>query len=272
MARPMAELVLTDDERQTLTTWAEPAQEHPAARHPRPDRPGLRRGPGQQGRRRPARRLLGHRRHLAAAVRRAPAGRPGRRAPARGPAHDHRRRRRAGRHPDAGDQAQGRHPLEHPRHGRGRRAVAVGRRPHLAGLRPEAAPAPRPSSSRPTRSSSRRSATSSGLYLSPPERAIVLCVDEKSQVQALDRTQPLLPMTPGQAERQTHDYVRHGTTSLFAALNVATGEVIGQCHRRHRHQEFLKFLDEVDATRAARSRAWRSTWCWTTTRRTRRRR
>jgi transposase len=86
-----------------------------------------------------------------------------------------------------------------------------------------------------------------GLYMAPPERAIVLCVDEKSQVQALDRTQPLLPMAPGRAERQTHDYVRHGTTSLFAALNVATGEVIGKCHRRHRHQEFLKFLDEVHA-------------------------
>ena len=86
-----------------------------------------------------------------------------------------------------------------------------------------------------------------GLYMSPPERAIVLCVDEKSQVQALDRTQPLLPLKPGQAERHTHDYVRHGTTSLFAALNVATGVVIGKCHRRHRHQEFLKFLDEIDA-------------------------
>lgn len=87
-----------------------------------------------------------------------------------------------------------------------------------------------------------------GLYLSPPEKAIVLSVDEKSQVQALDRTQPILPMTPGQAERGTHDYVRHGVTSLFAALNVATGEVIGKCHRRHRHQEFLKFLDHVDGT------------------------
>ena len=86
-----------------------------------------------------------------------------------------------------------------------------------------------------------------GLYMSPPERAIVLCVDEKSQVQALDRTQPLLPMAPGQAERRTHDYVRNGTTSLFAALNVATGEVIGKCYRRHRQQEFLKFLDEIDA-------------------------
>ena len=86
-----------------------------------------------------------------------------------------------------------------------------------------------------------------GLYMSPPERAIVLCVDEKSQVQALDRTQPLLPMTPGQAERRTHDYVRNGTTSLFAALNVATGQVIGRCHRRHRHQEFLRFLNELDS-------------------------
>jgi len=86
-----------------------------------------------------------------------------------------------------------------------------------------------------------------GLYMSPPESAIVLSVDEKSQVQALDRTQPLLPMTPGQAERGTHDYVRNGTTSLFAALNVATGHVIGKCYRRHRQQEFLKFLNEIDA-------------------------
>jgi transposase len=85
-----------------------------------------------------------------------------------------------------------------------------------------------------------------GLYLNPPERAIVLSVDEKSQVQALDRSQPLLPMTPGQAERGTHDYVRHGTTSLFAALNVATGEVIGECYRQHRQQEFVKFLSAID--------------------------
>ena len=87
-----------------------------------------------------------------------------------------------------------------------------------------------------------------GLYLDPPDRAVVLSVDEKSQVQALDRTQPVLPMTPGQAERGTHDYVRHGTTSLFAALDVATGKVVGRCHRRHRHQEFLKFLDQIDGT------------------------
>ena len=90
-----------------------------------------------------------------------------------------------------------------------------------------------------------------GLYMSPPENAIVLSVDEKSQVQALDRTQPLLPMTPGQAERRTPDYARNGTTSLFAALNVATGQVIGKCYRRHRQQEFLKFLNEIDAGLAA---------------------
>ena len=86
-----------------------------------------------------------------------------------------------------------------------------------------------------------------GLYLSPPDRAVVLCVDEKSGTQALDRTQPVLPRTPGQAERGTHDYVRHGTTSLFAALDVATGKVIGRCHHRHRHQEFVKFLADIDA-------------------------
>ena len=86
-----------------------------------------------------------------------------------------------------------------------------------------------------------------GLYLNPPDHAVVLCVDEKSQVQALDRTRPVLPLRPGLAERQTHDYIRHGTTSLFAALDVATGKVLGKCQRRHRSQEFLKFLEEVDS-------------------------
>jgi len=87
-----------------------------------------------------------------------------------------------------------------------------------------------------------------GLYLTPPEKAIVLCVDEKSQVQALDRTQPSQPLLPGRPAKGTHDYTRHGTTSLFAALNVATGQVIGECHRRHRHQEFVAFLDHLHAT------------------------
>ena len=86
-----------------------------------------------------------------------------------------------------------------------------------------------------------------GLYLHPPDHAVVLCVDEKTQIQALDRTQPLLPMGLGYVEGVTHDYVRHGTTTLFAALDVATGTVLTQCKRRHRHQEFLAFLRHIDA-------------------------
>lgn len=85
-----------------------------------------------------------------------------------------------------------------------------------------------------------------GLYVSPPEHALVLCVDEKSQIQALDRSQPMLPLRPGQAARRTHDYKRHGVTSLFAALDIATGKVIGQCFPRHRADEFRKFLDEIE--------------------------
>jgi transposase/uncharacterized protein YerC len=85
-----------------------------------------------------------------------------------------------------------------------------------------------------------------GLYMNPPTHAVVLCVDEKSQIQALERSQPLLPMRPGQPERQTHDYLRHGTTTLFAALDVATGEVLGECYPRHRSVEFRRFLKLID--------------------------
>jgi hypothetical protein len=104
-----------------------------------------------------------------------------------------------------------------------------------------------------------------GLYLAPPERAVVLSIDEKSQVQALDRTQPLLPMRPGQAERRTHDYKRNGTTSLFAALDVKAGTVIGQCMPPHRASEFRKFLDEVELNCPPTSTFTSS---WTTTERT----
>lgn len=86
-----------------------------------------------------------------------------------------------------------------------------------------------------------------GLYVAPPERAIVLCVDEKSQIQALDRSQPMLPLRPGRTARRSHDYKRHGTISLFAALDIATGRVIGKCYGRHRAKEFRKFLDEIEA-------------------------
>lgn len=87
-----------------------------------------------------------------------------------------------------------------------------------------------------------------GLYLAPPENAIVLCVDEKSQIQALDRTAPMLPIQPGQIERRTHDYKRHGTTTLFAALDIATGQVTAAVKPRHRHQEFLAFLRQINRT------------------------
>jgi transposase len=90
-----------------------------------------------------------------------------------------------------------------------------------------------------------------GLYLNPPDRALVLCVDEKSQIQALDRTQPLLPLRPGMPARQTHDYQRHGTTTLFAALSMLDGKVIGDCMPRHRHQEFIRFLKRIDAETSA---------------------
>ncbi len=86
-----------------------------------------------------------------------------------------------------------------------------------------------------------------GLYLNHPLKAMVLCVDEKSQIQALDRTQPILPLAPGIPERRTHDYMRHGTTTLFAALDIATDEVIGELHRPHRSSEFLQFLRTIDA-------------------------
>ena len=85
-----------------------------------------------------------------------------------------------------------------------------------------------------------------GVYLTPPQNAIVLCVDEKSQIQALDRTQPGLPLKPGRSGTYTHDYKRHGTTTLFAALQVAEGRVIGECYQQHRHQEFLRFLKRLD--------------------------
>ncbi|RRJ94657.1 IS630 family transposase [Opitutaceae bacterium TAV4] len=85
-----------------------------------------------------------------------------------------------------------------------------------------------------------------GLYQSPPQNAVVFCVDEKSQIQALERSQPILPMDLGRAERHTHDYFRHGTVSLFAALEVATGEVWGRCHARHTHKEFLAFLKQIE--------------------------
>jgi hypothetical protein len=109
-----------------------------------------------------------------------------------------------------------------------------------------------------------------GLYLNPPERAVVLAVDEKSQIQALDRTRPILPMLPGTPERATHDYKRHGTSSLYAALDLATGKVIGKLHSRHRAIELKKFLNTID--QAVPQHLDVDLVCWTPPRRTRRRR
>ena len=100
-----------------------------------------------------------------------------------------------------------------------------------------------------------------GLYLNPPERAVVLCVDEKSQIQALDRTAPVFPMMPGVPARATHDYKRAGTSNLYAALDLATGQVIGSLHARHRAIEFRQFLATIDKAVPA---AWTSTSSWTT--------
>jgi len=135
--------------------------------------------------------------------------------------------------------------LVDPRYGQGLRAESVQCQPHLAGF----------FSSTPSLRDLQLSRDPLfiekvrdivGLYLDPPDRALVLCVDEKSQIQALDRTAPLLPMRPGQIERRTHDYARHGTTSLFAALDTKSGELIGQTQRRHRSVEFRTFLDTIE--------------------------
>lgn len=103
-----------------------------------------------------------------------------------------------------------------------------------------------------------------GLYMSPPESALVLCVDEKSQIQALERSQPVLPLLPGCGERQSHDYFRHGTTTLFAALNIKTGEVLSQCHSRHTHTN--SSLHFCERSRKRFPVAWMCIWLWTTTR------
>jgi hypothetical protein len=129
-----------------------------------------------------------------------------------------------------------------------RPSIAFGRRSTFSRI------APRPSSFPPTPLFVDKVRDIVGLYLAPPERALVLCVDERSQIQALDRSQPLPPMRPGQIERRTHDYTRHGTLSLFAALDVATGKVVGRCYPRHRGREFLALPARDRTQRPTRSR------------------
>jgi transposase len=135
--------------------------------------------------------------------------------------------------------------LEHPLHGGGGRAQPQQRAAHLEdhGLKPHLTKTFKLSNDKRFAEKVRDIV---GLYLDPPDKALVFSVDEKSQIQALDRTQPGLPLKKGRAGTMTHDYKRHGTTTLFAALDVATGKVIGQCMQRHRHQEWLRFLRTID--------------------------
>ena len=165
-----------------------------------------------------------------------------------------------GRHPHPATRAPWGHPLVHPAAGRRARRQPQHRGPRLARPRPQAWRTETfKFSTDPQLEAKVRDVV--GLYLHPPERAIVVCVDEKSQIQALARTAPNLPLRPGSPERRTHDYVRHGTTTLFAALEVATGRVTDQCFDRHRHAEFLAFLKLV----AKAYRGGSCTWSWTTT-------
>ena len=194
-----------------------------------PDRAGVRGRADQQGGRGAARGVAGDGGQVAAPVRGPAARRAVRRAAPGRAAHDHRRAGRGGDRGDAGAKPRAtRHALVDPGRWRRRpgcRSPTVGRIWRAFGLKPHLVDTFKLSTD-PLFIDKVRDVV--GLYLDPPERALVLCVDEKSQIQALDRTAPVLPMMPGMPERRTHDYVRHGTTSLFAALDVATGKVIGQ--------------------------------------------
>ena len=182
---------------------------------------------------------------MAPTVRRAARRRAAGRAAAGAAADDHRRAGRGGRRQDAGVQAQGRDALVDAVDGQRGRADAERdlRIWHAYGLQPHRREKWKLSND-PLFVDKVHDVV--GLYLNPPERAVVLCVDEKSQIQALDRTQPILPMRPGTPERVTHDYKRFGTSSLYAALDVKTGEVISALHQRHRAIEFKKFLQRID--------------------------
>ena len=148
---------------------------------------------------------------------------------------------------DAPNQARRGDALELPDHGQGPGREQSHRQSDLAKPSTSNRTGPRISNSRGIRKFLEKLTDVVGLYLNPPQKALVLCVDEKSQIQALDRTQPGLPLKKGRCGTMTHDYKRNGTTTLFAALEVAQGKVIGQCYARHRHQEFLKFLQRLDA-------------------------
>ena len=172
-------------------------------------------------------------------------GRSVRRTSARSLSQNWRRSDRGGRDEDAGDDSKGKNSLEYALYGQTSwlSHSTIGRIWRTFGLQPHRSESFRLSQD-PQLVEKVRDVV--GLYMNPPDNAVVLCVDEKSQIQALERAQPVLPMSLGQPERQTHDYIRHGTTDLFAALDTATGEIIGKCYTRHRAVEFKKFLAEIE--------------------------
>ena len=184
---------------------------------------------------------------MARSVSETPSGRALRRAATWCETHDHGRAGGAGDHSDAGIHSARRDALEYARDGQSRRPEsyrAISRIWHTFGLQPHRSETFKLSND-PLLVEKVRDIV--GLYLDPPSHAAVFCVDENPQIQALDRTQPLLPLQPGQVERRTHDYKRHCTTTLFAALNAQTSEVITQFHQRHRSAQFREFLDLIDA-------------------------
>ena len=244
--RPTVRVMISPSERTTLGAVGA-ATDHGA----RPgaagaDHLGVRRGPIEFGDRDRVADHAADSRALASPLRREAPGRAGRRAASGRATSAQRCAGGASDYRHAGNDAAGRDALEHPDAGEGARAESrhVGRIWRAFGLQPHRSETFKLSRD-PLFIEKVRDIV--GLYLAPPDRALVLSVDEKSQIQALDRTAPILPMTFGSPERRTHDYRRHGTTSLFAALDVATGKVIGECHRRHRSQEFLQFLETIEA-------------------------
>ncbi len=245
LGRPVTPIVLTTEERETLERWARrptTAQAlalrarwccgaRPATPQPRWRRTSMSRNkPSANG----------------AAAFGPRAGWLARRTASGRAAKNHRCRCGARVDDDAGIDAARCDALVHAQPGQAVRHEPDRDRPHLEGLRVAAA-SRRHLQAVEGSAVHRQSARHRRAVFDPPDRALLLSVDEKSQIQALDRTAPILPLRPGQPERRTHDYVRHGTTSLFAALDVATGRVIGELHRRHRSQEFLQFLNTIDA-------------------------
>jgi hypothetical protein len=248
--RPVARIVLSPSEREALERSTRRSDDGTSVGAARPNRVAVCRRGDPHGHRRGPAHDEADRGQMAPAVCGGARARIAGRAAPRRAATGHGCRRRTGDCHDAGVDAARCDALEHAILGHAGGTEPIGRSPHMKAfaLQPHRTETFKLSKD-PLFIEKVRDIV--GLYLHPPDRALVLCVDEKSHIQALDRTAPLLPMRPVQPERRTHYYVRHGTTSLFAALDVKSGIVIGTCHARHRALEFRKCLDRIDAAAPA---------------------